>query len=99
MTQCFVPAVRQLPPAVAAADIAVDAPPGLPAARSPRLLPVMVSLATLGVMALVFLSGSAAARNPMFIAFPMMTLLSLAVTAAGGRAQRRGRGIDADRVN
>ncbi len=99
MTQCFVPAVRQLPPAVATADIAVEPPPGLPPARSPRLLPVMLSLVTLGVMAVAFLSGSAAARNPMFLAFPMMTLLSLAVTAAAGRGQRRGRGLDADRVN
>jgi S-DNA-T family DNA segregation ATPase FtsK/SpoIIIE len=99
MTQCFVPAVRQLPPAVATADIAVEAPPGLPPARSPRLLPVMLSLATLGVMAAAFLSGSAGARNPMFVAFPMMTLLSLAVTAAAGRGQRRGRGLDADRLD
>ena len=30
MTQGFVPAVRGLPPAVATADIAVDAPPELP---------------------------------------------------------------------
>ncbi|OBK52052.1 type VII secretion protein EccCb [Mycobacterium sp. 1081908.1] len=99
MTQCFVPAVRRPAPAVAAADIAVDAPPGLPPAGSPRLLPVMLSLATLGVMAAVFLSGSAAACNPMFVAFPAMTLLSLAVTATAGRGQRRGRRLDADRVN
>src|ERR1700730_16742075 len=99
MTQCFVPAVRQPPPAVATADIAVEAPPGLPPARSPRLLPVMLSLSTLGVMAAAFLSGTAGARNPMFVAFPMMTLLSLAVTAAAGRGQRRGRGLDADRLD
>ncbi|OBA73069.1 type VII secretion protein EccC [Mycobacterium sp. 1554424.7] len=98
MTQCFVPAVRRPPPAVETADIAVDAPPGLAPLTSHRLLPVIVSLATLGVMAAAFLSGSGAARNPMFVAFPMMTLLSLGVTAAAGRGQRRGR-LEADRVD
>jgi DNA segregation ATPase FtsK/SpoIIIE, S-DNA-T family len=98
MTQGFVPAVRQPPPAVATADIAVEAPPGMPAAGPPRLLPVIASVATLGVMAAAFASGSAAARNPMFVAFPMMTLLSLAVTATAGRGQRRGR-LDADRAD
>jgi DNA segregation ATPase FtsK/SpoIIIE, S-DNA-T family len=95
MTQCFVPAGRRLPPAVATVDIAVEAPPSLPPPRSPKLLPVVVSVATLGVMAAAFFSGSAATRNPMFVAFPMMTLVSMAVTVAVGR----GRGIDADRVD
>ncbi|ORW98011.1 secretion protein EccC [Mycobacterium sp. IEC1808] len=99
MTQCFVPAVRRPAPAVAAADIAVDAPPGLPPRGSPRLLPVVLSLVTLGVMAVAFLTGSTAARHPMFVAFPVMTLLSLAVTATAGRGERRGRSLDADRVN
>ena len=97
MTQGFVPAVRRPPPAVATADIAVEAPPGLPTAGPPRLLPVIVSVLTLGVMAAAFASGSAAARNPMFVAFPTMTLLSLAATANAGRGQRRGT-LDADRV-
>jgi S-DNA-T family DNA segregation ATPase FtsK/SpoIIIE len=98
MTEVFVPAVRQPPPAVATADITVEAPPGLPAAGPPRLLPVVASVATLGVMAAAFASGSAAARNPMFVAFPMMTLLSLAVTATAGRGQRRGR-LEAGRLD
>ena len=99
MTQCFVPAVRRLSPVVATADIVVEAPPAPPPPRSPRLLSMIVSVATLGVMAVAFFSGSTAARNPMFVAFPMMTLVSMAVTAAAGRGQRRGRGIDADRVD
>ncbi|WP_068179481.1 type VII secretion protein EccCb [Mycobacterium sp. UM_CSW] len=99
MTQCFVPAVRRPAPAVAAADIAVDAPPGLPPRGSPRLLPVVFSLVTLAVMAVAFLTGSTAARHPMFVAFPVMTLLSLAVTATAGRGERRGRSLDADRLN
>ena len=50
-----------------------------------RLLPVVVSVATMGVMAATFLSGSAVTRNPMFLAFPMMMLVSMAVTALTGR--------------
>lgn len=102
MTQGVVPVARRLPPAVATADIAVDAPPGLPppgsASMLPRLLPTVAALATLGVVAVAFFSGSAVTRSPMFLAFPAMTLVSMAVTAGTGRSGRRGRGIDADRV-
>jgi DNA segregation ATPase FtsK/SpoIIIE, S-DNA-T family len=61
-----------------------------------RLLPVVMSVATLGVMAVAFSSGSAVGRHPMFLAFPMMMLVSVVVTALTGRAGRRG--IDADRA-
>lgn len=98
MTECFVPAARRPPPAVATADIAVEAPPGLPPPRTPRLLPVVVSVATLGVMAAAYFSGSAVTRNPVFLAFPMMTLASMVTTLVAGRG-RRGRGIDADRAD
>jgi len=99
MTMCFVPAARRLPPAVATADILVEAPPGPPPPRPPRLLPVIVSVATLGVMGVAYFSGSAVTRNPLYVAFPMMTLISTAVTVAAGRGQRQGRGVDADRVD
>ena len=58
-----------------------------------------MSVATLGVMAAAYFSGSAVTRNPLFVAFPMMTLISTAVTVAAGRGQRQGRGVDADRVD
>ena len=84
------------------ADIAVAAPPELPRPASPsalvRLLPAVVSVTTVGVMAATFLSGSAVTRNPTFLAFPMMMLVSLVVTAVNGRRSRRGGGIDADRA-
>jgi DNA segregation ATPase FtsK/SpoIIIE, S-DNA-T family len=103
MTQGFAPVVRRLPPAVATTDIAIEAPPGLPPPQSPgllaRLLAVVMSVATIGVMAAAFFSGSAVTRNPMYVAFPVMTLFSMAVTAATGRGRRPGRGIDADRVD
>ena len=53
----------------------------------------------MGVMAAVFLSGSAVTRNPMYVAFPVMTLFSLAVTLATGGGRGRRGDIDADRVN
>jgi ESX secretion system protein EccC len=92
----------QLPPAVPAAAIAVVAPPELPEPASlsalVRLLPVVVSVTAAGVMAATFLSGSAVSRNPMFLAFPTMMLVSMVVTAVNGRHSRRGGGIDADRT-
>ena len=103
MTQGFVPVVRRPPPAVATTDLAVAAPPALPASTSssllPRLLPVVMSVATLGVMAVALLSGSAVTRTPAFLAFPIMTLASMAVTVVTGRGHRHGGAIDADRVD
>ncbi len=103
MTEGFTPVAR-LPPqrAVATKDIVVEAPPGLPP-RSPGtlaiLLPVVMSFATIGIMAAAFFSGSPVARNPMYVAFPTMTLASMAVSVAAGRGRRRGGGIDTDRTN
>ena len=102
MTEGFIPVVRQPPPAVATTDIVVEPPPSLPPPRTGPLalmLPVVMSVAALGIMAAAFFSGSAAARNPMYVAFPMMTLFSTAVTVAAGRGRRQGGGIDTDRVN
>lgn len=103
MTQAFVPAVRRPPPAAAAADIAVEEPPALPSpgpsSLLPRLLPVVLSLASMGVMAAAFASGSAVTRNPMFLAFPVMMLASTVVTVMTGRTRRTGGGIAADRVD
>ncbi|HEV7579807.1 MAG TPA: type VII secretion protein EccCa [Mycobacterium sp.] len=103
MTEGFVPAVRQLPTAVPTADIIVAAPPELPRSTSPsllmRLLPVAMSLAALGVMAVTFISGSAVTRNPAFLAFPMMMLISMVLTAVTQRGRRQGGEIDADRTD
>ncbi len=99
MTQCFVPVPRRLPPAVGAADILIDAPPSLPPPRSPGWLPVVASVAGLGVMAAALYSGSTITRNPTLLAFPAMTLVSMAVSVTAGRRQRHGRGIGADRAD
>ncbi|MBV8787760.1 MAG: type VII secretion protein EccCa, partial [Mycobacterium sp.] len=86
-----------------AADIVIDEPPIAPslAASSvlPRLLPVMLSLASIGVMAAAFASGSATTRNPMFLAFPVMMLASTVVTLMSGRSRRTGGDLAADRVD
>ena len=92
--------IEQLPPVCPAEDVVVAAPPELPPSASShvlvRLLPVVMSVATVGAMAAAFMSGSAVGRNPMFLAFPMMMLVSVVVTALTGRGGRRG--IDADRA-
>ena len=102
MTHGFVPMARRLPPAVAAADITVDAPPELPPPTSRgwllRLLPISMSVASMGVMAAAFVSGSGVTRNPMFLTCPMMMLVSTAVAVTTGRARGHG-GVDTDRVD
>ena len=101
MTQGFVPAVRQLPPSVANSDLIIAAPPELAVSTGllMRLLPVGISIATVGVMMVAFLTGSGMTRNPTFLAFPVMMLVSVAVTAVAGRGQRKGRGVEASRVD
>ncbi len=50
-------------------------------------------------MAVAVCSGSTVTRNPALLAFPAMTLVSMAVSVAAGRRQRQGRSIDDDRVD
>ena len=102
MTQGFVPAVRRLPPSVVDADIAVPAPPELASPAAPglltRLLPLVMSAATVAVMAVLVVSRSGMARNPTFLAFPVMMAASTLLTVITGRGQRRGSGIQSVRV-
>ena len=100
MTQGFVPLQRGLPAASATTDIAIEAPPELPpASQAPmlRFLPVALSAGTAAVMAAVFFSRSSVTQNPTFLAFPVMMLLSIVVTAAARGGAQRGRGIEANR--
>ena len=102
MTQSFAPAARR-PSPVGRADIAVAAPPEVARPTSSgllvRLLPALMSVASLGVMAAAFFSGSAVTRNPTFLALPMVMLISVVMTAVAGRGRGQGAGIDADRVD
>jgi S-DNA-T family DNA segregation ATPase FtsK/SpoIIIE len=102
-TTGFMPTPRPASPTFATAEIAVAAPPALPpSVRSSllvRLLPVVMSVATLAMMTAVWHSGSTAGHNPMFLVFPMMMLVSVAMTAATGRDRRRAGEIDDNRVD
>jgi len=103
MTQSFASAARRPPPALDRAEIAVAAPPEVARPTSSGLLvrmaPALMSVASLGVMAAAFFSGSAATRNPAFLALPMVMLLSVVVTAVTERGRAQGAGIEADRVD
>ncbi len=102
MTEAFVLVPRRLPAPIATAEVTVAAPPEVPSPASrgllARLLPVLVSVASMGFMAAAFASGSAVTRNPMFLTFPVVTLASMVVAGVTGRGGRRG-GIDADRAD
>lgn len=103
MTQRFVPVARQPPPAVATADLVVDAPPEPPALAGagllPLLLPAVLALAGAGVMAAAWRSGPGGGRTPAVWAVPIMMLASSLVTMLSGRVRRRGAGIQADRLD
>src|SRR5277367_3254642 len=93
--------VPWLPPAPVITDIAVEAPPELPQSAPQgltlRLLPVVMPVVTVAVMAAAFISGSAVTRSPAFLVFPMMMLISVAVSAATRRDPQGGVGIEASR--
>jgi DNA segregation ATPase FtsK/SpoIIIE, S-DNA-T family len=97
----FVPPLRLTSPARETADLVVEAPKEV--ARSTptnpviRFLPVVTALATVAAMAMVFHSGLGGMRNPAFMLFPVMMLVSAVVTVASG-ADRRGGEIKAERT-
>ena len=83
-------------------EIVVKPPPDLPPETSgnplSRLLPVAMIVATAGMMVLYLTSGSSAMRNPMFMFFPVMMIVSLLGTVAtGGRSVGRFSEINRDR--
>lgn len=86
----------------AAGDIEVRTPPPVPRVSSgnvvSRVAPVLMLLAMAGMMVFYFRSGSATGRNPMFLLFPAMMVLSMVgSTVLGSRGARRAGEIDADR--
>jgi DNA segregation ATPase FtsK/SpoIIIE, S-DNA-T family len=97
----FTPHPRVPPPVFETADIAVVAPPEVTrAVRSSvmaRLLPIGMAVAAVAMMAVGFWARSAAMRNPMFMMFPLMMLVSAIATALTGGDRRRGE-IDTDRA-
>ncbi|MUL77288.1 type VII secretion protein EccCb [Mycolicibacterium sp. CBMA 226] len=86
----------------AAGDIEVRTPPQVPRLSSgnvvTRIAPVLMLLAMAGMMVFYFRSGSGTGRNPMFLLFPAMMVLSMVgSTVLGSRGARRAGEIDADR--
>src|SRR5438128_531131 len=93
---------RVCPPSFADGEIVVDPPPALPKDQPSsvlaRLLPVGMIVAMGGMTALYFTSGAASARSPMFLALPVMMLVSvLGSVAMQSRGARRGGELDRDR--
>lgn len=81
--------------------IEVAAPPPVSPLESTgiagRLLPLVISVATLSVMTTALVSGSPVTRNPTFMAVPVMMLASLAVAAVTARGRHRG--LEDDRID
>jgi DNA segregation ATPase FtsK/SpoIIIE, S-DNA-T family len=63
-----------------------------------RFLPIVTAIATVGAMAVAYYSRSAVARNPAFLIFPLMMLVSTATTVISNADRRRG-AIDAERAD
>ncbi|MGH3677759.1 MAG: type VII secretion protein EccCa [Mycobacterium sp.] len=89
-------------PPIPEGEIAVQAPPDVPhvvpANPLARLLPVAMVVATVGMVVIYFTSGVTAMRNPMFMFFPVMMLVSLLGTVAyGARGTSRAAEINQDR--
>jgi DNA segregation ATPase FtsK/SpoIIIE, S-DNA-T family len=97
----FMPPARLPAPAFETADVVIAAP--LEVTRPTRtnvmirFLPVVMALATVGMMAVVYFSRSAVGHNPAFMTFPLMMLLSAVATVVSGADRQRGE-INAQRA-
>ncbi len=93
---------RLATPPVNEGELVVHAPPDVPrdvpANPLSRLLPAAMIVATVGMMVIYLTSGTTAMRNPMFMFFPVMMLVSLLGTlAVGARGGNRTAEINQDR--
>lgn len=98
-TFAFTRPERLRPPEFACGEIAVAPPPKPPrpvrGAVPARVVPVVMAVAMIAMSAAGYRSGSPVARNPAFLLFPVMMLVSVAVAAISGRG-RIGGGTDID---
>ena len=86
---------EQVPaPAYDTTDVVVAAPPevGPPTQANQliRFLPIVTAIATVAAMAVAYHSRSAAARNPVFLMFPLIMLASAMATVFSNVDRRRG---------
>jgi DNA segregation ATPase FtsK/SpoIIIE, S-DNA-T family len=93
---------RLAAPPMAQGDVVVQAPPDVPrdtpANPLTRLLPAAMVVASAGMMVVYFTSGAGTMRNPMFMFFPVMMVISLLGSVAfGARGFGRTAEINQDR--
>ncbi len=84
---------RLPPPTCQSHDIVVAAPQEVTQPQpNPliRLLPIVTAVATVGAMAAAYYARSTVARNPAFMMFPVMMLMSAVATVFSGSDRRRG---------
>ncbi|HEY1841419.1 MAG TPA: type VII secretion protein EccCa [Mycobacterium sp.] len=90
----YLPAARVPAPVYDTTDIVIAAPPEVARHAQPnqliRFLPIVTAIATVGAMAVAYYARSPAARNPAFLMFPLMMLVSAVATALSGADRRRG---------
>src|SRR5277367_6911230 len=97
-----VPTERVPRPVYDTTDIVVAAPQEVArqAQLSPmvRFLPIVTAIATVGAMGVAYSSRSAVARNPAFLIFPLMMLVSTVTTVISNADRHRG-AINAERAD
>ncbi|MGE0782754.1 type VII secretion protein EccCa [Mycolicibacterium sp.] len=90
--QGFVRRLRVAPPRMPGGEVALQSPPEVPRVVPGNLLvklmPVMMLVAVVGMIVLmVTMGGRDLTRNPMFMIFPMMMVMSVAGMFMGGGAK------------
>ncbi|GAA1079372.1 type VII secretion protein EccCa [Tsukamurella strandjordii] len=82
VTEGFARKQRLAPPRAPGGEVALQAPPEVPRAVPGgllgKLLPVVMVVAVIGMVALMFTSGSTMMQNPFMMMFPLMMLMSMA---------------------
>jgi DNA segregation ATPase FtsK/SpoIIIE, S-DNA-T family len=87
--QGFVRRLRVAPPRMPGGEVVLQSPPEvpriIPGNLLTKLMPLMMLVASIGMVALMItVGGRDVARNPMFLIFPMMMVMSVAGTFMGG---------------
>ncbi|MET9328513.1 type VII secretion protein EccCa [Tsukamurella sp. NPDC003166] len=81
VTEGFARRQRLAPPRTPGGEVALQAPPEIPRAVPGgllgKLLPVVMVVAVVGMIALMFTSGSAMMQSPYMMMFPLMMLVSM----------------------
>src|SRR5918998_3976441 len=88
-TQGFVRRLRVVPPRMPGGEVNLAPPPEvprhIPGNLAMRLMPFVMIVAVVGMIALMItVGGRDMARNPMFLIFPMMMIMSMAGMFMGG---------------